>query len=216
MDIAGLNPGNSLSALRSKAVFIYPLHGCLMFNLCTYLLIVNKLSVIILSSEILNIFHHFKVQAHGSDAMVDEENCVFFLPHRPRSQIMELPFFLFMKGTGNGERDFNTRGCYCSFLKQDMYTNERSNQISTCRLVWCWSWPLWTPDCSSFRPCFPRKGCCGTVSVRLPIAFLQFCGVEIENRIRIFSPYLWPVIECLAGNLVLPKTAFGPRENLIV
>jgi hypothetical protein len=42
------------------------------------------------------------VQAHGSDAMVDEENCVFFLPHRPRSQICEPPFFLFMKGTGNG------------------------------------------------------------------------------------------------------------------
>ncbi|XP_061374416.1 uncharacterized protein LOC133316650 [Gastrolobium bilobum] len=42
----------------------------------------------------------YVVQAHGSDAMVDEENCVFFLPHRPRSQITELPFFLFMKGTG--------------------------------------------------------------------------------------------------------------------
>ncbi|EEF47434.1 uncharacterized protein LOC8286762 [Ricinus communis] len=42
----------------------------------------------------------FVVQAHGSDAMVDEENCVFFLPHRPRSEICELPFFLFMKGTG--------------------------------------------------------------------------------------------------------------------
>ncbi|KAM2541523.1 hypothetical protein TB2_021079 [Malus domestica] len=42
----------------------------------------------------------YVVQAHGLDAMVDEENCVFFLPHRPRSQICELPFFLFMKGTG--------------------------------------------------------------------------------------------------------------------
>lgn len=42
----------------------------------------------------------FVVQAHGSDAMVDEENCVFFLPHRPRSKICEPPFFLFMKGTG--------------------------------------------------------------------------------------------------------------------
>ncbi|KAF4362631.1 hypothetical protein CsatB_018406 [Cannabis sativa] len=42
----------------------------------------------------------YVVQAHGSDAMVDEENCVFFLPHRPRSRICELPFFLFMKGTG--------------------------------------------------------------------------------------------------------------------
>ncbi|XP_057949624.1 uncharacterized protein LOC131144785 [Malania oleifera] len=42
----------------------------------------------------------YVVQAHGSDAMVDEENCVFFLPHRPRGQICELPFFLFMKGTG--------------------------------------------------------------------------------------------------------------------
>ncbi|KAK3035864.1 hypothetical protein RJ639_033001 [Escallonia herrerae] len=40
------------------------------------------------------------VQAHGSDAMVDEENCVFFLPHRPRSEICSPPFFLFMKGTG--------------------------------------------------------------------------------------------------------------------
>lgn len=42
----------------------------------------------------------YVVQAHGSDAMVDEENCVFFLPHRPRSQICEPPLFLFMKGTG--------------------------------------------------------------------------------------------------------------------
>ncbi|CAK8540955.1 unnamed protein product [Lathyrus sativus] len=42
----------------------------------------------------------YVVQAHGSDAMVDEENCLFFLPHRPRSEIAELPFFLFMKGTG--------------------------------------------------------------------------------------------------------------------
>ncbi|CAK9144343.1 unnamed protein product [Ilex paraguariensis] len=42
----------------------------------------------------------FVVQAHGSDAMVDEENCVFFLPHRPRNEICGPPFFLFMKGTG--------------------------------------------------------------------------------------------------------------------
>ncbi|KAJ9176149.1 hypothetical protein P3X46_011492 [Hevea brasiliensis] len=42
----------------------------------------------------------YVMQAHGSDAMVDEENCVFFLPHRPRSEICEVPFFLFMKGTG--------------------------------------------------------------------------------------------------------------------
>ncbi|KAJ6934126.1 hypothetical protein NC651_009238 [Populus alba x Populus x berolinensis] len=42
----------------------------------------------------------YVVQAHGSDAMVDEENCVFFLPHRPRTEICEPPFFLFMKGTG--------------------------------------------------------------------------------------------------------------------
>ncbi|GMH20385.1 hypothetical protein Nepgr_022226 [Nepenthes gracilis] len=42
----------------------------------------------------------YVVQAHGSDAMVDEDNCVFFLPHRPRGQITEPPFFLFMKGTG--------------------------------------------------------------------------------------------------------------------
>ncbi|KAL3818712.1 hypothetical protein ACJIZ3_004617 [Penstemon smallii] len=42
----------------------------------------------------------FVVQAHGSDAMVDEDNCVFFLPHRPRCDICEPPIFLFMKGTG--------------------------------------------------------------------------------------------------------------------
>ncbi|CAL1355078.1 unnamed protein product [Linum trigynum] len=42
----------------------------------------------------------FVVQAHGSDAMVDEDHCVFFLPHRPRSEICHPPFFLFMKGTG--------------------------------------------------------------------------------------------------------------------
>lgn len=32
--------------------------------------------------------------------MVDEDNCVFFLPHRPRGEICEPPIFLFMKGTG--------------------------------------------------------------------------------------------------------------------
>jgi len=53
------------------------------------------------------------VQAHGSDAMVDEENCVFFLPHRPRSEIAELPFFLFMKGTGNEENSFF---CHVQFM----------------------------------------------------------------------------------------------------
>ncbi|KAG6425517.1 hypothetical protein SASPL_115958 [Salvia splendens] len=42
----------------------------------------------------------FVLQAHGSDAMVEEDNCVFFLPHRPRSEICEAPLFLFMKGTG--------------------------------------------------------------------------------------------------------------------
>nr|XP_010913004.1 uncharacterized protein LOC105038799 [Elaeis guineensis] len=42
----------------------------------------------------------YVVQAHGSDAMVDEDNCVFFLPHRPRGQICGPPIFLFMKGTG--------------------------------------------------------------------------------------------------------------------
>ncbi|KAM7277206.1 hypothetical protein ACFE04_019072 [Oxalis oulophora] len=42
----------------------------------------------------------YVVQAHGSDAMVDEENCVFFLPHKPRSEICGPPFFLLMKGTG--------------------------------------------------------------------------------------------------------------------
>ena len=42
-----------------------------------------------------------QVQAHGEDAMVDEENCIFFLPHRPRGEIQQEPIFLFMKGTGN-------------------------------------------------------------------------------------------------------------------
>ncbi|XP_021312459.1 uncharacterized protein LOC8085056 isoform X1 [Sorghum bicolor] len=41
----------------------------------------------------------YVVQAHGADAMVDEDNCVFFLPHRPRGEICEPPIFLFMKGT---------------------------------------------------------------------------------------------------------------------
>lgn len=42
----------------------------------------------------------YVVQAHGSDAMVDEENCLFFLPHQPRSEITGPPLFLLMKGTG--------------------------------------------------------------------------------------------------------------------
>lgn len=42
----------------------------------------------------------FVVQAHGADAMVDEEHCVFFLYHRPRGEIQHYPVFLFMKGTG--------------------------------------------------------------------------------------------------------------------
>ncbi|KAL0672634.1 hypothetical protein Bca4012_000614 [Brassica carinata] len=41
----------------------------------------------------------YVVQAHGADGMVEEENCVFFLPHKPRSEVIESPLFLFMKGT---------------------------------------------------------------------------------------------------------------------
>lgn len=41
----------------------------------------------------------YVVQAHGADAMVDEDNCVFFLPHSPRGEVCEPPIFLFMKGT---------------------------------------------------------------------------------------------------------------------
>lgn len=101
---------------------------------------------------------NFKVQAHGSDAMVDEENCVFFLPHRPRSEICEVPFFLFMKGTGNG-RAICLLSFWFSFLAKSPkllltfclpfpvanYTN-----ITISRLVWRGSWPLWASD----RPLF--------------------------------------------------------------
>eukprot|EP00246_Nothoceros_aenigmaticus_P002033 TRINITY_DN1275_c0_g1_i1.p1 TRINITY_DN1275_c0_g1~~TRINITY_DN1275_c0_g1_i1.p1 ORF type:complete len:293 (+),score=39.12 TRINITY_DN1275_c0_g1_i1:106-879(+) len=42
----------------------------------------------------------FVVQAHGADAMVEGSECLFFLPHRPKSQVRHPPVFLFMKGTG--------------------------------------------------------------------------------------------------------------------
>jgi hypothetical protein len=80
-----------------------------------------------------------------------------------------------MKGTGN--REENILFCTLSIKVWNVWVNCLSN-FSTFRLVWCWSWPLWALDRSSFCRCFPRKGCCGTVSVRL--LSLQFCGVEIE------------------------------------
>ena len=58
---------------------------------------------------------HLQVQAHGSDAMVDEDNCIFFLPHRPRSQICDPPFFLFMKGTGKIELLHHTTLSFCLY-----------------------------------------------------------------------------------------------------
>lgn len=75
--------------------FFFLVISCLHF-LCIHV----KLSSFIEIPFHLSYFDYFQVQAHGSDAMVDEENCVFFLPHRPRSQILEPPIFLFMKGTG--------------------------------------------------------------------------------------------------------------------
>ncbi|KAG0480675.1 hypothetical protein HPP92_011533 [Vanilla planifolia] len=48
----------------------------------------------------------YVVQSHGSDAMVDDDNSVFFLPHRPWGEICELPLFLFMKGTGSSTANF--------------------------------------------------------------------------------------------------------------
>ncbi|KAJ7568106.1 hypothetical protein O6H91_01G018600 [Diphasiastrum complanatum] len=42
----------------------------------------------------------FVVQAHGVDAMIEGENCLFFLPHCPCTMINYEPIFLFMKGTG--------------------------------------------------------------------------------------------------------------------
>ncbi|CAI5485706.1 unnamed protein product [Closterium sp. Naga37s-1] len=43
------------------------------------------------------------VQAHGHDAMVDEQSALFFLPHAPRGAPLSVahpPLFLLMKGTG--------------------------------------------------------------------------------------------------------------------
>lgn len=45
----------------------------------------------------------YVMQAHGGDAMVDEESCLFFLPHWPcggPGSSPHPPLFLFMKGTG--------------------------------------------------------------------------------------------------------------------
>lgn len=44
-----------------------------------------------------------KVQVHGSDddASDAEGGALFFLPHKPRGQILGSPVFLLMKGTGN-------------------------------------------------------------------------------------------------------------------
>ncbi|KAM3202731.1 hypothetical protein P3L10_030356 [Capsicum annuum] len=74
----------------------------------------------------------FVVQAHGSDAMVDEENCVFFLPHRPRCEICEPPFFLFMKGTGTENFTMKDPTANILFLPSEIIVN------GNCRLVWCW------------------------------------------------------------------------------
>lgn len=68
----------------------------------------------------LSEIHQLQVQAHGSDAMVDEENCVFFLPHRPRSQICEPPFFLFMKGTGKKKQSVLWKYMPCSWLASSL------------------------------------------------------------------------------------------------
>uniref|UniRef100_A0A7N0TN60 OTU domain-containing protein n=1 Tax=Kalanchoe fedtschenkoi TaxID=63787 RepID=A0A7N0TN60_KALFE len=59
----------------------------------------------------------YVVQVHGSDAMVDEENCVFFLPHRPRCEIHGTPIFLFMKGTGTCFECYpSSNNCQCNVL----------------------------------------------------------------------------------------------------
>ena len=45
------------------------------------------------------------VQAHGSDAMqLEEEECVFFLPHQPKGQIVSLNAFFFL----NTSQTFST------------------------------------------------------------------------------------------------------------
>ena len=75
------------------------------------------------SKYLLQLFYWIfwiQVQAHGSDAMVDEDNCVFFLPHRPRSEICGPPFFLFMKGTGI--RTFTLQLLFVTLFLFSLYT----------------------------------------------------------------------------------------------
>lgn len=158
------------------------------------------------SLSVLVLINFMQVQAHGADAMVEEENCVFFLPHRPRSQICEPPFFLFMKGTGNWAISlcytpllpmykhlcsdwfsFNhlwwisisheSFGFNCTTIVHSFLSFSLAKHCSfTCRLVWRWSWSLWALDRPSFFVCFPGEGCNGT----LRIFVLQFCGLEFE------------------------------------
>lgn len=76
------------------------------------------------------------MQAHGSDGMVEEENCVFFLPHKPRSEIIESPLFLFMKGTGIiSPNKYHLIRFFTSLLRCNLVINE----ICLCSFFsgWC-------------------------------------------------------------------------------
>lgn len=63
--------------------------------------------------------------------MVDEDNCVFFLPHRPRSEIHGIPLFLFMKGTGI----FNVFNFDCCLNFNFNKLSERSHLLITFKIV---------------------------------------------------------------------------------
>lgn len=145
----------------------------------------RSLSLKVFVNIMLTLLYNIQLQAHGSDGMVEEDNCVFFLPHRPRGKICEPPMFLFMKGTGSVKmlQLYQLSLHLCStvfFFVKFIYIHVSDSSCLTKildkhRLVWCRSWSLRASDCSSIFVCFTGESCCGTLSLR-PIC-LQFLSV---------------------------------------
>ncbi|CAK9171928.1 unnamed protein product [Ilex paraguariensis] len=128
----------------------------------------------------------FVVQAHGSDAMVDEENCVFFLPHSPRSQICGSPFFLFMKGTG---------WCGAGADHYEPLIAQTSSLISQEKVAITWSFPslkgrflclyyLRNPVVCCFVVIFPASVC---VSVSVFLRVVLYCSVQAGIYLSVVS-----------------------------
>lgn len=123
-----------------------------------------------------------KTTVFSSSLIVQEVKYVVLLySFSWKEQVNEFGILPASQKTKRNKMEKRSQNCYLlaswsGIVNSPSGFNVALQLILTCRVVWCRSWSLRTPHCSSCFPCISRESCCST----LKPPSMQFCALELE------------------------------------